>query len=167
MKAFVSDEKLRLAAEQGADGYVGAVLEAIKEAAGGELNADAMERLSPEQITLWGYFILRDEVMDGGFVQLIYNGYGPFFFDNPFAKAMRLWGAHDFSKVLYKAKKLYDERKLELTRERSDEEFMELFEQNPEFDELDDYFVEAEENITNAVAVYVDEHLDLFVEVQA
>ena len=35
MKAFVSDEKLRLAAEQGADGFVGAVLEAIKEAAGG------------------------------------------------------------------------------------------------------------------------------------
>ena len=103
-----------------------------------------MERLSAEQITLWGYFILRDEVMDGGFVQLIYNGYGPFFFDNPFAKAMRLWGLHDFSKVLYKAKKLYDERKLELTRERSDEEFMELFEQNPDFDELDDYFVEAE-----------------------
>ena len=167
MKAFVSDEKLRLAAEQGADGYVGAVLEAIKEAAGGELNADAMERLSPEQLTRWCYFILRDEVMDGGFVQLIYNGYGPFFFDNPFAKAMRLWGLHDFSKVLYKAKKLYDERKLELTRERSDEEFMELFEQNPELDELDDFVVEAEENITNAVAVYVDEHLDLFVEVQA
>ena len=167
MKAFVSDEKLRLAAEQGVDGFVGAVLDAIKEAAGGKLDADSMGQLSPEQITLWGYFILRDEVMDGGFVQLIYNGYGPFFFDNPFANAMRLWGLHDFSKVLYKAKKLYDERKAELTRERSDEEFMELFEQNPEFDELDDYFVEEEENITNAVAVYVDEHLDLFVEVQA
>ena len=167
MKAFVSDEKLRLAAEQGVDGFVGAVLDAIQEAAGGELDADAMGQLSPEQITLWGYFILRDEVMDGGFVQLIYNGYGPFFFDNPFAKAMRLWGLHDFSKVLYKAKKLYDERKADLTRERSDEEFMELFEQNPEFDELDDYFVEEEENITNAVAVYVDEHLDVFVEVQA
>ena len=69
--------------------------------------------------------------------------------------------------MLYKAKKLYDERKAEMTRERSDEEFMELFEQNPEFDELDYYFVEEEENITNAVAVYVDEHLDLFVEVQA
>ena len=108
------------------------MLDAIKEAAGGKLDADSMGQLSPEQITLWGYFILRDEVMDGGFVQLIYNGYGPFFFDNPFAKAMRLWGLHDFSKVLYKAKKLYDERKAELTRERSDEEFMELFEQNPE-----------------------------------
>ena len=167
MKAFVTDEKLRLAAEQGVDGFVGTVLDAIKEAAGGKLDADSMGQLSPEQITLWGYFILRDEVMDGGFVQLIYNGYGPFFFNNPFAKAMRLWGLHDFSKVLYKAKKLYDERKAEMTRERSDEEFMELFEQNPEFDELDDYFVEEEENITNAIAMYVDEHLDLFVEVQA
>ena len=48
--------------------------------------------------------------MDGGFIQLIHNGYGPFIFDNPFAKAMRIMGAHDFSKLVYKGKKLYDKR---------------------------------------------------------
>ena len=109
--------------------------------------------------------ILRDELMDGGFVQLIYNGYGPFFFDNPFAKAMRLWGLHDFSKLLYKAKKVYDEYKADLTKERSDEDFMALFEQYPEFDDLDDEFVEEEENITSVVAYYVDEHMTDFVEI--
>ena len=110
-----------------------------------------MQTLNPQQITLWGYMILRDELMDGGFVQLIYNGYGPFFFDNPFAKAMRLWGLHDLSKMIYKAKKVYDENKQDLTQERTDEEFMALFE---------------EENFTSMVAHYVDEHIADFVNIE-
>ncbi len=166
MTPTLPESTVRLAAEQGMDAFVEAILSAIKQAAGSELNAQSMGQLNAEQITLWGYSILHEELMDGGFVQLIHNGYGPFFFDNPFAKAMRLWGLHDFSKVLYKAKKLYDERKDALTQACSDEEFMALFEQNPEFDDLDDYFVENEEDITAAVAYYVDEHIDQFVTIQ-
>lgn len=165
MKPKISDAALREAAGEGMDSFLKLITDALKCAAGGELNAESMAQLSAGQITLWGYDILHGELMDGGFVQLIYNGYGPFFFDNPFAKAMRLWGLHDFSKLLYKAKKLYDERKDDLTKERSDEDFMALFEQNPEFDELDDDFVENEEDITAAVAQYVDEHLEEFVEI--
>ena len=154
------------AAGEGMDQFLGTIIHAFKQQVGEEeLNVQAMQQLSADQITLWGYMILRDELMDGGFVQLIYNGYGPFFFDNPFAKAMRLWGLHDFSKLLYKAKKVYDEHKADLTKERSDEDFMALFEQYPEFDDLDDEFVEEEENITSAVAYYVDEHMADFVEI--
>lgn len=166
MKVTIKDSVLRQAASEGMDAFLGAVVQAVKQTAGGELNAESMQQLTAEQITLWGYDILHEEVMDGGFIQLIYNGYGPFFFDNPFAKAMRLWGLNDFSKILYKAKNLYDERKDDLTRERTDEEFMALFENNEEFDELDDYFVEHEEDITAAVACYVDDHLDSFVEIE-
>lgn len=167
MKVTIKDSVLRQAAAEGMDAFLAAVVQAVKQTAGGELTAESMQQLTADQITLWGYDILHEEVMDGGFIQLIYNGYGPFFFDNPFAKAMRLWGLNEFSKVLYKAKNLYDERKDDLTRERTDEEFMALFENNEEFDELDDYFVENEEDITAAVACYVDDHLDSFVEVEA
>ena len=142
MKVTIKDSVLRQAAAEGMDAFLAAVVQAVKQTAGGELTAESMQQLTADQITLWGYDILHEEVMDGGFIQLIYNGYGPFFFDNPFAKAMRLWGLNEFSKVLYKAKNLYDERKDDLTRERTDEEFMALFENNEEFDELDDYFVE-------------------------
>lgn len=165
MRATITHAELQQAASEGMDSFLNVVTHAVKQAAGGQLNAETMQQLSSSQITLWGYSILHEEVMDGGFIQLIYNGYGPFFFDNPFAKAMRLWGLHDFSKLLYRAKKLYDERKEDLTRERSDEEFMALFEQNPEFDELDDAFVEDEESITATIARYVDEHLSDFVEI--
>ena len=166
MTIKINDKDLAAAAGEGMDQFLGTIIHAFKQQVGEEeLNVQAMQQLSADQITLWGYMILRDELMDGGFVQLIYNGYGPFFFDNPFAKAMRLWGLHDFSKLLYKAKKVYDEHKAELTKERSDEDFMALFEQYPEFDDLDDEFVEEEENITSAVAYYVDEHMADFVEI--
>lgn len=166
MTIKINDKDLATAANEGMDQFLTTIINAFKQQVGEEeLNAQAMQQLTADQITLWGYMILRDELMDGGFVQLIYNGYGPFFFDNPFAKAMRLWGLHDFSKLLYKAKKVYDEHKADLTKERSDEDFMALFEQYPELDDLDDEFVEEEENITSAVAYYVDEHMTDFIEI--
>lgn len=158
----LNDAKLREAAAQGMDEFIRVFTDRYLEVLGGELNADNMQMLNGEQISLLAYVMFREELMDGGFVQLIHNGYGPFIFDNPFAKAMRLMGAHDFSKLVYKGKKLYDRYKDELTRECSDEEFMAMFEAYPEFDELDDKFVEMEEEVTEMLARYVDEHLEQF-----
>lgn len=166
MKINISDTTLQQAAQEGMDAFLDAIIGAMKDKVGQQLTAEAMQVFSPQQITLWGYMILRDELMDGGFVQLIYNGYGPFFFDNPFAKAMRLWGLHDLSKMIYKAKKVYDENKQDLTKERTDEEFMALFEQYPAFDDLDDEFVEEEEDFTSMVAHYVDENIADFVVIE-
>lgn len=56
-------------------------------------------------------------------------------------------------------------KQAELEKERSDEDFMALFEQFPQFDEFDDSFVENEEEWTAMIAHYVDEHLDNFVHV--
>ena len=162
MNINIPDEVLRTAAEEGMDAFLAAITDAYLTAIGGELTADTMPLLNGNQHTLLGYRFFRDEVMDGGFCQLVYNGYGPYIFDNPFAKSMRLWGLHDFSKVVYKAKKIYDERKTELVRERTDDEFMAMYEQFPEFDDPEDWFVENEEEITAAIAYYVDEHIDLF-----
>ena len=89
--------------EEIVDEFPMAVLDGIRRAAGGELTPEAMQRLTADEITLWGYAILREEVMDGGFVQLIHNGYGPFFFFNPFAKAMRLWGIDELARLMKKA----------------------------------------------------------------
>ncbi len=158
----LNDAKLREAAAQGMDEFIRVFTDRYLEVLGGELNADNMQMLNGEQITLLAYVMLHDEVMDGGFVQLIHNGYGPFIFDNPFAKAMRLMGAHEFSKLVYKGKKLYDRYRDELTKECSDEEFMAMFEAYPEFDDLDDKFVEMEEEVTETLARYVDEHLEQF-----
>jgi len=75
---------------------------------------------------------------------------------------MRLWGMKEFSKVIYKAKEIYDKNKEDLTRERTDEEFMAMYEQYEQFDDLEDYFIENEEEITATIAYYVDEHIEEF-----
>lgn len=65
-----------------------------------------------------------------------------------------------------KAGKLYFKYKNEIERECTDDEFMAMFEQYPEFDDLDDLFVENEETWTGMVACYVDEHIERFVTVE-
>lgn len=165
-QVYIKEEQLMEAAQKGVDDFLNVIVTAIKETGNNILDSQAFNSLNGDQITLWGYFILRDELMDGGFIQLIYNGYGPFFFENPFAKAMRMWGLKDFSKLIYKAKSYYDLYKDELEKPCSDEDFMALFEKYPEFDTLDDRFVEEEEDITNHIAHYVDEHIERFVTIE-
>ena len=162
MTVCINEAKLIKAAEEGMDAFLSVFVDAIREYIGGELNAVTMQRLNAEQITLLAFDTVHKEVMDGGFIQLIYNGYGAFIFDNPFAKAMRLWGAKDFSKLIYKAKKIYDEKKHELPTDCTDEEFMALFETFPEFEDVDDEFVETEEETVSIIAQYVDENIEKF-----
>ena len=165
MDIKIEETVLKEAAGNGSDAFLTLIHDKVLEVVGGEVNAQTLTLLNGEQITLLAYFIFREEVMDGGFIQLIHNGYGPFIFLNPFAKAMRLWGAHDFSKLVYKGRKLFEKYGDELTTDYTDEEFMALFEQYPEFDDLDDEFVEMEEEVTGTIAHYVDEHLEQFVTV--
>lgn len=162
MEIRIKETDIISAAEAGMDDFVQLFYDRTMQAIGGQFTADTMNQLSPDQVTLIAYMILREEVMDGGFIQLIHNGYGPFIFLNPFAKAMRLWGLHDFSKLIYRGRKLYEEHADALTRDCSDEEFMALFEQYPDFDDLDDEFVETEEMLTALVAQYIDEHIENF-----
>ena len=166
MEVIIKETQLKEAASRGTDAFLTLVHDRILETIGGEVNAETLPLLSGEQTTLLAYFILREEVMDGGFIQLIHNGYGPFIFLNPFAKAMRLWGAHDFSKLIYKGRKLFEQYSDVLQAECSDEEFMALFEQYPEFDELDDAFIEMEEEVTDIIAHYVDDNLEKFLTIE-
>ena len=158
----VTDEALRQAADGGMDAFIQVFTNAYKKVINGELTAETMPLLTGEQHSLLAYQIFRDEVMEGGFCQLIQNGYGGYIFDNPFAKVMRLWGAGDLSKLVYAAKKIYDEHRADLECERTDDEFMAMYEQYEAFDELEEAFLGKEEEYTAAVAGYVDEHLDLF-----
>ena len=158
----IKDARLQQAASEGMDAFVEVFVNAINEAIEGQLTTETMSELNSDQITLLAYSMLRDEVMDGGFVQLIHNGYGPFIFKNPFAKAIKQWGLRDLSKLIYNAHSLYVRYGADIEKECSDEEFMALFEQYEEFDEMDDAFVENEEDWTNMVAVYIDDHIENF-----
>ncbi|MBQ2208589.1 MAG: DMP19 family protein [Prevotella sp.] len=167
IQVTIQDAVLRQAASEGMDAFVGAFVTAIKQAIGGELTADTMAQLSSDQVTLLAWDVLHEEVMDGGFVQLIHNGYGPFIFKNPLAKALKLWGLRELSKLIYDVHTLYNKYGEVLQRDCTDDEFMALFEQYPEFDEFDDTFVEEEEAWTEQIARYIDENIEKFASVNS
>lgn len=166
MEVYLKDSELRTAAEGGMASFLARVTRAIEDAAGGNLTADVMQQLNSQQTTLWAFDILREEVGEGGFIQLIHNGYGPFFFQNHFARAIKEWGLRDLAKMMYDARKLYLEHGEALTKDMTDEEFMALYEQYPDFEPLDDDFVEKEDGFVEMAACYVDEHLEDFIQIE-
>jgi len=162
----ISDSALKEAASLGMDEFIKVFTDKYLEILGGNLNAEKMGLLNGAQHSVLAYHFFREEVMEGGFVQLIQNGYGGYIFDNPFAKSMRLFGAEDFSKLIYKAKKIYDAHKEDLEKERSEDDFMAMYEQYEDFDDLEEEFLENEEEITSIIAGYIDEHLEEFANIK-
>lgn len=158
----VSDSALQKAAELGMDEFIKVFTDKYLEVIGGELKAETMGLLNGIQHSLLAYHFFRQEIMEGGFVQLIQNGYGAYIFDNPFAKVMRTFGADEFSKLIYKAKKIYDDNRAGLERETTDEEFMAMYEEYEAFDDLEEEFLDREEEITATIAEYLDNHLEEF-----
>ncbi|MBP5340132.1 MAG: DMP19 family protein [Prevotella sp.] len=159
----VRDQDLGNAALQGMGQFVQVFVDAIRQAIGGEPTAETIAQLNADQMTLLCWDTLRQEVMEGGFVQLIHNGYGTFIFKNPFAKALnKMWGMRDLSKMLYEVHTLWLESREALEADCTDEEFMALYEQHPQFDDYDDLFIENEEQWTDQIAHYVDNNIEKF-----
>ncbi len=148
---------------QGMEQFVQVFVDAIRKAIGGEPTPETMAQLNADQMTLLCWDTLRQEVMEGGFIQLIHNGYGTFIFKNPFAKALnKMWGLRDLSKMLYQVHTLWLESREALEADCTDEEFMALYEQYPQFDDYDDLFIENEEQWTEQIARYVDNNIEKF-----
>lgn len=159
---LLTDDEVREALGKSSVTLMNLLLERLNAAIGHSLTAETMRRLSFGQATLLAYECFRREMMEGGMVQLIHNGYGPFIFENPFAKCMKLWGLSDFSKLLYDAHRLYVKHRNALTRDCDEETFMALYEQYPELDDIDDAYIDEETAITGNIAAYVATHLHEF-----
>ena len=165
-EVIVKDADLQQAAMEGMDAFLQVFVKAMYDTIGGQLTPETMGELNADQLTLLAWDTLHQEVMDGGFVQLIHNGYGPFIFKNPVAKVLRLWEMRELSKLIYEAHTLWLKHREKIEMDCTDEEFMALFEQFPDFDDLDDQFVEYEEEWTEDIAHYVDDHLERFATIE-
>lgn len=166
LEVYVDDEALQKAASEGMDEFITLIHDRIMDAIHGEITPETMSQMNADQITLLAYVILRDEVMNGGFIQLIVNGYGSFIYLNPFAAAMKAWGIDGLRKIISQSHKYYAKNRAALEQDFTMEAFHALYEQYPEFDDFDDAFIENEEDFTADVATYVDEHIDQFVKIR-
>ena len=124
-----------------------------------------MSKLNGSQHSLLAWHFFSTEMREGGFVQLIQNGYGAYIFDNPFAKAMKQFGAVELGKLIYKAKDIKIKKKKELERETTEEEFNAMYVDFEVFDEMEEMYFEMEEQQTALIAAYVDEHIEDFAEI--
>ena len=138
------------------DGYLAAI--------GGALTAENMEMLGAEQHAVLCYRYVLDEVMEGGFIQLIMNGYAPYVLEGPFPMVVKKeWGMKDFSKLLYEVKKEYHKHQEELSKDMDEDEFMAMYEQLEELNELgDDFLDEHQEEVSPLVAKMIVDNLEKF-----
>ena len=166
MPIEIQEDLLKAGAEKGYAAFLNVFTDKYLEVLEGELTAENMSLLNGYQHALLSLRTFTEQMEEGGFIQLIQNGYGPYIFNNPFAKAMRLMGAKDFSKLIYDGKAIYDKNKDVLEAEYTDEEFMALYEQYDNLGDLDDEFLDTENRIMEIVATYVDEHITDFAEVK-
>ncbi|MCK9311158.1 MAG: DMP19 family protein [Bacteroidales bacterium] len=165
MSVQISGKKLEKASQEGMDAFLSVFIDAYLNVTVNKLDATTMSLLNGWQHSLLAYHYFREEVMQGGFIQLIQNGYGSYIFKNPFAKSLRIFGAEELSKIVYKAKEIYDKHQTELERDTNEEDFTAMYEQFDDFDNLEERFFEIEEECTSIIAHYIDEHLDDFGEV--
>ena len=158
----IKDKALAEALEKGMDEFLQVFIDAYLQEIGGELTAENMSKLNGSQHTLLAWHFFSTEMREGGFVQLIQNGYGSYIFENPFAKAIKQFGALELGKLIYKAKEIYDPNKKELERETSEEEFNAMYVDFEVFDELEEHYFNIEEHQTSLIAAYVDDHIEDF-----
>ena len=148
----------------GPEAYIRTLTDAYLERIGGELTPETIGLLTADQLTLLAYRYLLDEVMQGGFIQLIQNGLGPFVLDGPFAMMMKKhWGLRDFGNFIYDVQHEYHRHRDELEADLDEEQFMALYEQQEAMNELgDDFLDDYQESVTPAIAQYVRDHESLF-----
>jgi len=161
----INDKDLTTASKTGMNEFLQVFIDAYLKEIGGELTAKTMPLLNGNQHTLLAWHFFSTEMRDGGFVQLIQNGYGGYIFANPFAKAIKQFGAVELSKLIYKAKEIYDPNKATLERETTDEEFNALYIEFEAFDDLEEIYFDIEEKQSAIIAAYVDEHIADFAEI--
>ncbi|MBQ7156996.1 MAG: DMP19 family protein [Bacteroidaceae bacterium] len=150
--------------EMSAADFIDHVTDFYLEQLGGGLTADNMASLNTDQHTLLAYRYLKDEVMEGGFIQLIINGYAGYILEGPFPMVLKKeWDMKDLSKLIFAARNEYHLHREELERDMTDEEFMALYEQLEKLNDLgDDFLDDYQEQTTPAVAKYVITNIDNF-----
>lgn len=157
---YLSKEALDQAYAQSPADYLALLADAYLRPSEGALTPERMDALSACQHALLCYSIVRNEVSEGGFIQLIQNGYGPYVLDGPFPYTVKKeWGMRDFGQYLFDVRREYHRRREALEADLSDEEFMALYEQEDTMNELGDRFLDDfEEDVTPQVASYVRNH---------
>jgi len=121
-----------------------------------------IESLSPGQELLIRYDYVRMQVLQGGFIQLIQNGYINLLLAMP--EMLIQVGAPDMAQLLDDVLRVYTLNAEDLGKETSVEEFAKLYEEFKEFEGLDALFAELNPATEKAIVAYALRFPDEFIE---
>ena len=122
-----------------------------------------IETLSPGQELLIRYDYIRMQVLQGGFIQLIQNGYINLLLAIP--QMLNQVGAPEMAQLLDDVLKVYTLNFEELSKETTVEEFAKLYEEYTEFEELDARFAAENAQTERAIVAYALRFPDEFMEI--
>jgi hypothetical protein len=124
---------------------------------------DFFEELSKGQQLLLSYDYIQNQVLQGGFIQLIENGYIGLLPDMP--DWLTMVGDTEMAKVIDDVLKVYVLNKEVFDRATSIEDFVKLYEELREFEIIDDRFRALNEPTIKLMLTYADSHLDEFISI--
>ncbi|MFE7088003.1 DMP19 family protein [Sphingobacterium spiritivorum] len=124
-----------------------------------------LDQLCDDQHTLLIYDALYGQVTNGGFLQLIHNGYGPFVFDPVFIEDLERWSLNATAELLKEANVIYLNHKDYLEEERDLREFSALCKHFKEFEPFDDLFYEMMEDEVSRFRKYIEDHIAEFAKI--
>lgn len=126
-------------------------------------------RINDHQAILLIFNDLYGQVTNGGFIQLIYNGYGFSVFESEFINLLESIGIAKIQNILERAKIFYEKyrEKFENVNRENWDDFAELYKKCPEFEKLDEEFYEVMDAEVSILKNFVEKNLSDFVTIVA
>ncbi len=119
-----------------------------------------LDDLSDGQQMLLSYDYIRQQVLQGGFIQLIQNGYIGLL--PPMPGWLQVIGAHDMAQVIDDVLKVYVLNRDLLEKSLSVQEFALLYEELKEFEMIDQRFADLHPGTMNSLLQYATNHIEEF-----
>lgn len=122
---------------------------------------DFMDELTENQQLVLSYDYVRMQVLQGGFIQLIQNGYVGLLPDMP--GWLYQMGIPEMAKIIDDALKVFVLNRELLSKQTTVEEFALLYQELKEYEIIDDRFRAEDESTIDAMVQYAIAHPDSFV----
>lgn len=120
-----------------------------------------LDDLSEGQQLMLSYDYIRMQVLQGGFIQLIQNGYVSLLL--PIPAMLQKLGADEMAKAIDDALKVFVLNNEALSKETSVQEFAKLYNEFKEFEILDNKFQELDADTSNRIVLYALNNLHDFI----
>jgi hypothetical protein len=142
--------------------YIFLFIEKYHELLSSDTTGLMQDEFTVEQNVLMAYNVFDNQVSNGGFIQLIENGFGPYVFDSPLSDHLRDWGLTKTSDLIDQARIIYQAKREILEREKSLEDFTRLYQEHRDFEPIESEYYAISDSEREVMKTYINRHIGDF-----